>query len=329
MPITLHAASWCDVEEGLGIQPRNRGDASIGIDAALHVWKRLFRHPFFAAVCLETSPPIQGHRVIGLGAAVFLAGSFADVEVGHPRPDINSRVMAGVHAGHPVLAERNEVARANAGRGVDVLILQPSCWLDGVLDQGQRELVQNLLPSSFAEWIAGHRVHRIIAETADEPSKEHLRHSIVFQAIAEFPALGRTLHTMTRESITVVSAHLGNMIFSYREPVLELRDSDQQLLRLALSGATDEELAGQLGVTFAAVKARWRSTFARVDARMPGLVSSAEDHEGRGAQKRHRVMAYVRSHPEELQPYDWQRNGRRPAGSVKNWMSERTRPVQL
>jgi hypothetical protein len=38
---------------------------------------------------------------------------------------------------------------------------------------------------------------------------------------------------------------------------------------------------------------------------MPDLVRDAVDHEGRGAQKRHRVLAYVRSHPEELRPFDW------------------------
>jgi hypothetical protein len=38
---------------------------------------------------------------------------------------------------------------------------------------------------------------------------------------------------------------------------------------------------------------------------MPDLVRDVVNHEGRGTQKRHRVLDYVRSHPEELRPFDW------------------------
>jgi len=87
--------------------------------------------------------------------------------------------------------------------------------------------------------------------------------------------------------------------------VLRLRDSDQQLLLAALRGATDTELVTELGVKLSAVKARWRSTFARIAEAMPDMVSDVNDHEGRGPQKRHKVLSYLRSHPEELRPYDW------------------------
>jgi hypothetical protein len=98
---------------------------------------------------------------------------------------------------------------------------------------------------------------------------------------------------------------VGNILFSVRKPALRLRDSDQQLLLAALRGATDQELASGLGFSLSAVKARWRSAIARVEETMPDLVCDAVSHEGRGAQKRHRVLAYVRSHPEELRPFDW------------------------
>lgn len=71
-----------------------------------------------------------------------------------------------------------------------------------------------------------------------------------------------------------------------------------------MAGAIDAELAAELGVTFAAVKARWRSVFEQLEAAMPGWVNSVNESEGRGPQKRHRVLAYVRKHPEELQPYE-------------------------
>ena len=98
---------------------------------------------------------------------------------------------------------------------------------------------------------------------------------------------------------------VGNVIFRIQTPQLRLRESDQDLLLAALNGATDAELAAELGITSAAVKARWRSAFARVAMALPSLVDEADDREGRGTQKRHRVLAYMRTHPEELRPYDW------------------------
>ena len=102
------------------------------------------------------------------------------------------------------------------------------------------------------------------------------------------------------------SLGIGNVIFTFRNPELRLRDSDQRLLLAALKGATDQELTTELGVTLSAVKARWRSTFARIARTMPGLLDDVSDGDARGMQKRHRVLAYVRRHPEELRPYHWE-----------------------
>ncbi len=88
---------------------------------------------------------------------------------------------------------------------------------------------------------------------------------------------------MSPESVKAVPGSLGNVIFRFTKPLLHLRESEQKLLVAALSGATDQELAVKLGVTFSAVKARWRSTFARISEHMPSLITYPDDGEGRGA----------------------------------------------
>ncbi len=306
MALVWRPAAWMDIEPGLAIQPKHRGDALVGTQAAIEVWKHLFHDPFFASAVLEVSPIIRGHSLVGFGASVFISAEFAGTEISNLRPDINSRLIAGIHAGRPVLATRNEVAQANAGEGVQVMILC-GVWRDEIFNPAQRHEAQTLLASSFSEWHAGYRIRRILQETADEPAREFLRRSVVYEAIAEFPQLGRVIHMMTSESAKAEPASLGNILFSFREPVLHLRDSDQQLLLAARKGSTDRELTTELGVTLSAVKARWRSTFARIEDVMPALVSDVNGHDGRGAQKRHRVLAYVRNHPEEPRPYDWKR----------------------
>ena len=304
MAITWRPATPSDIEPCLAIQPRHLGDALVGAGSATAAWKRLAKDRFFASCLLESSSLPRNNRIVGLGASVFISPAFADAEIATPSPDYNSRVMAGLCSGHAVLATADEVARANAGAGVDVLVLSGT-WRDEGMTPADRLAVQTLMPASFAEWLAGYRIRRIINEAVDQPMTEFMQRSIVYRKLAEFPEAGRTLFIMDHESVRVVPGSIGNVIFSYREPMLRLRDSDQQLLLAALRGATDSELANELGVTFSAVKARWRSVFVRIAETMPDLVTEADDHEGRGLQKRHRVLAYVRNHMEELRPYDW------------------------
>ena len=304
MPISWRPATWNDIEPGLSIQPKYRGDALVGVEAALEAWKHLIRDRFFGSGAFESSSLPRSDRMVGFGASVLVSSAFADAELANPRPDINTRVIASIQSGRSVLATPPEVARANSGDGVNVLILCGT-WRHEILSPPDLQEIQNLSVSGFVEVHAGYRIRKILQEPAGEPEKAFVRRSMEFRLVADFPEAGRELFLMTRESGQDLPGSVGNVLFSYREPVLRLRDSDQQLLMAALRGATDLELASGLGFTLSAVKARWRSTIARVEETMPDLVRNEEHREGRGAQKRHRVLDYVRSHPEELRPFDW------------------------
>lgn len=304
MPISWRPATWDDIEHCLSFQPKYRGDALVGVEAALEAWKDLIRDRFFYSGVFESSALPRSNRMIGFGASVLVSSAFADAELANPRPDINSRVIASIHSGRSVLATPHEVARANSADGVNVLSLCGTCRHE-ILSPLDLQDTQTLMVSGFVELHAGYRIRRFFQETATEPDRSFLQRSMEFRLVADFPEAGRELFLMTRDSVQGLPGSLGNVLFRFREPVLRLRDSDQQLLIAALRGATDTELASELGFTLSAVKARWRSTIARVEETMPDLVRDVEYRAGRGAQKRHRVLAYVRSHPEELRPFDW------------------------
>jgi hypothetical protein len=309
MSISWRPGTCADVEPGLSIAPGHRGDALIGAKAAARIWLLLAGDPAYASAVVEASPDLRGHRLLAFASRVLVAPGFIDAEIENPRPDVNARLIADVHAGRPVLATRTQIGHANAGAGVDVLVLIGT-WRDEVLAPAEKQEVHTLFAKSFLDRHTGFRVRRILHETVNKPEKEFLDTSAMYRTVAEFPELGRTFHFMTREFATAMPASSGSILFSYDEPRLRLRESDQELLLAALGGSIDAELAAQLGVTLSAVKARWRSALARVEDAMPELVRDADDREGRGMQKRHRVLAYVRSHPEELRPFDWKQ--RRP-----------------
>ena len=94
--------------------------------------------------------------------------------------------------------------------------------------------------------------------------------------------------------------------FDYRPPILCFSRSEQRLLSRALSGATDEHLAQIQGASLPTVKKTWVSIYRRVEDSLPGLIPDslrpALSANGRGTEKRRRLLAYLREHPEELRP---------------------------
>ena len=216
----------------------------VGTKAARACWKQLARDPFFASLLVKASPALRGHHLIGFGASVILTRAFVEAELSAPRPDINSRVIANVCAGLPTLASRAEVAKANANGGVDILILYGSCWRDELLNPAERTEIQTLFASKFVEWHAGYRIGRVLCETVHAGRKRSPGSlDCVPEGWRSFPNTIVCSSMITPEFVESVSAHLGNILFSFREPVLRLRESDRQMLLAALRGATDHELA--------------------------------------------------------------------------------------
>jgi hypothetical protein len=305
MPVTWRKTAIADLGQALLIRRVHRGEALVGPDAALQVWKSLVSASSFVSAVFESDPPIRGHKLVAFGASVMVSPAFMDDATAHPRPGINSRLFAAIHSGQPVALTRDQIAVANAGNGVDIVTLQAS-WKEEILDPLESASLQTALASAFVALHAGYRVRRLAWESSCPAELRFSQLSGAAKTIAEFSG-GHALHFVDHPSAAAEVASLPSVVFQYREPVLRLREADQQLLVAALSGATDEELGAELGLTVFAVKARWRSAFSRIAGVKPGLVEDVNGLGGRGGQKRHRVVAYLREHPEELRPYAWKR----------------------
>jgi hypothetical protein len=95
-------------------------------------------------------------------------------------------------------------------------------------------------------------------------------------------------------------------LFHHSPPILGLDPSEQRLLTCALPGVTDEQLAATLGISVAVVKKRWVSIYRGLKDRLPDLVPNSFQPDtsmaSRGKEKRRRLLAYLREHPEELRP---------------------------
>jgi len=117
-------------------------------------------------------------------------------------------------------------------------------------------------------------------------------------------------------------------IFNYQPPCFFFKSGQQDLLFHALLGATDDEIATALHLSRNTLKKRWNEIYERVDAVAPqifaaemrvgrpgngnghrpvngkdiGTLSEAGATATRGAEKKRRMLAYLRHHFEELRP---------------------------
>ena len=104
-------------------------------------------------------------------------------------------------------------------------------------------------------------------------------------------------------------AALGHISMLFNAPTARLRLSkaEQRAILGALLGQTDREIAATCDVSVDAVKKTWRRIHERLASTIPYLdesthVPSVADQ--RSAEKRRRLVEYLRYHLEELRPRD-------------------------
>jgi hypothetical protein len=302
-----------DLSHCLEIQPACLGDQIVGRRTALRVWKDFLENPAFQATVIESERPIAGHKIVACGMGVFVTGAFADREITDPQPGLNSRIIASIAAsvasGEPVVLSRAEIGEGNASQGLDFVNMYGT-WRDGIMNPDQLAEVHALLGTSFVEHFAGYRFNRVLKEAIGASRIALARATGTYRLLAEFPESESALAVVTRESALTAPYSAAATIYRYRPPVLHLRPAEQELLTAALSGNTDAELSADLGLSVEATKRRWLSIFERVDQFKREILSQTEAdsdsyNDRRGPQKRHRVVAYIRTHPEELRPFSW------------------------
>jgi hypothetical protein len=292
-----------DIEACLGIQPRNWGNEIVGQEVARRVWGALIDHYAFDGVVIESVAPAARRRIVACGARVFVAAEFMNEEITYPQSGLNARIIAGLSGGQPLLLEPHDVGKANAGEGIDLVVLSGS-WIDGLLPAEVGD-INRVLGETFIEAHRGYKLNRILREDSSPGEIEVTRG--IFQCLASFPEPQCVINLFTRADAFTIPYSMTNTMFHYQPPRMKLRDAQQQLLLAALNGETDQQLGDGLGLSVSAVKKRWSEIYERVSRAMPDLLTQTESLVGgaRGRQKKHLVLAYVREHLEEVRPYQY------------------------
>ena len=232
-------------------------------------------------------------------------------------PLVAQRLLADWLRGERPFLSAKEIARANAGPGLNLV----APYYGGVLTGGQPdERVYAANYESSRRVFRGWNLRSYTVENFPHDRQrdgEKLGRSLEFRigeytaeqlAAAGIPPEEAPWIWMARpEDATSNPAYALTLLFStYASPTFGFTPKEQEILLLALDGHTDESGGRKTQTPLATVKKRLREIYAKVAVANPSASAlSAPLLDGtRGAETRRHLLNYLRDHPEELRPYD-------------------------
>ncbi len=302
-----------ELEECLFLQPARIGAERIGMKRALRAWTTILSDGHACVASLVEKMTLGSNEIVGFGLAVFVSSSFADAMLADPQPGLNSRIIESIDAGRSVIPSYRYLQTANAAATLDHVVMYSTEKLSS-LNSNELGLVRNCLARTYFESLVGYRLRRMLYEIVDEYEFEKLKgyrgiRIVKRLSVPNLPGVppvwtgNRALCEATAESVSDDPASVAARLFLDRTaPILEFTPSQKKLLAAALRGAENADLAHGLCRTPAAVKRTWTGIFEKCARHYPALLPTTEGAL-RGQQKRHKVMAYIREHPEELRPF--------------------------
>jgi hypothetical protein len=306
-----------DLQECLRLQPTRLGAERIGVKRALRAWMKILNDRDACIASVVEKITSDSSEIVGFGLAVFVTSSFADAMLANPQPGLNASIIESIDAGRSVIPPYRYLQAANAAATLDHVVMYSSEKPDA-LDSKEIGLVRNQLARAYLESFIGYRLRRMLYEIVGDYDFEKIKGYRGLRIVKRLSASNvsgtaalwignRALCEATAESFSDDPASVAARPFLDRlQPLLDLSPSQKRLLVAALRGAENAELADSLCRTPAAIKRTWAGIFEKFARHHPSLLPAAEGS-FRGLQKRYKVMAYIREHPEEIRPFPSQK----------------------
>ena len=270
-------------------------------------------------LCLvEDRAKSVGLRVVSFNAIVFVTDEFCTEARSTLPPYLGIELARRYVSRHLPVLNRRQIARANAGDGLNVL-LSFEGWITDGLSPEEVLAVQERQSEALHFALGGYRLKEFLAEMIGEETSQwmldggaRLRrdYSKYFQknAVLEPECRRRPfLVGLTKEEAL---AHPGSnlaRLFIYRPPRFQFSRSQRVILRHALRGETCEAVAASLSISPWTVKKRWHTIYERVadvdSALLPPPIAAGTRAISRGVERRRRLLNYLRQHPEELRAF--------------------------
>ena len=255
-------------------------------------------------------------RLLGAGIATFVCDDFICQLKRAPKTWATPELVTRFKQGNSPVLSRQELRDANSDNGFNLFV-----WHSGLsIVDVKRPEVASAMITTFFDLYRGYCIKEFCQQA------ETWHHFLVARAAGCYvmrPSDGRYVdhYNRTEDNFEdaplllgmngdvakrAVGSWIASALFCYEPPRIFFTRGQQRLLAVALTDATDQELAEKQGISNFAVKKLWREIYDRSSPFFPEWSSAQLGCEGpaehRGKQKRHRLLAYLRDHPEEMRP---------------------------
>jgi hypothetical protein len=286
------------------------------------------------AAVFEANRPVHGSPLVAFGCATFVTESFAADTVTYPTPGLNSRILQAMLDGKSPILTPEALRHDNTIPGLNLITLagyiRPACEDDLEL---MREISMTISKAFYQQYI-GFRLRRFLFEVTTQALRQrpHKLSIYPFHSYPQPTPASAPLGAVMLDRNTALQREDSPFawLFRYREPILRFTPGEQEILQVALPGHPNPGQADVLGLGREAVRGRWRTVLDRAAPLLQEIMRASKaataaskvpvnngtpSQKGvqrvsalppRGKQRRQYVINYVREHPEELRPFDWQ-----------------------
>jgi hypothetical protein len=295
----------------LEIRPYQMGQAQFSVSRVLQLWTQIIGAREACGHVAITRKVGASREIVAAGIGVFVTNEFAAAELARPQPGLNARILASIDRNESVIPGYEYLARANAAARLQQVIMYCSVK-DQLLAGDEDTSVRGLLARTYAELFLGYRVQRMLTEVHGDADLAALAGYPSIEVASRYEDYYKERGGKAGDSVlcAAVGENFKNDPSSAAVPIyldqpvprFALSRGEKDLLKGALSGLDDTQLAQSLCRSEAALKRRWRQIFEKVANVDPALCPDAGGSV-RGPQRRHHVLHYLRKHPEELRPF--------------------------
>jgi DNA-binding NarL/FixJ family response regulator len=278
------------------------------LDRLPTLWRALAVFGTFSVV----EDPVKPHpdSIRGFGASVFVSDQFVETFLAAGRNYLDAALYEAVMDGPSPLLSEAQVADANSGAGLNLVVLSYGLRDHDVLDPSTQRVMQ-LGTTAFYTLHAGFTIKTILSEVFHDAAAQymkaggfHLQETARTSAAAGGDGAEPFLFALRREWVQRGVIDPLASLFYPMAPHIGFSRAEQRVLVHALLNRSDAEVADELGLSVDGVKKTWRRIYDRASRLLPYLFADdrKSSEAGRSKEKRRHVLDHLRAHPEELRP---------------------------
>jgi hypothetical protein len=283
------------------------------------IWRTLLCNGAMQLFLVEDRAKPAGSRIVSFNASVFVTDEFCSQARLTLPPYLGVELTQRYLSRQLPVLNREQVARANAGDGLNVVMCFEGWAQDGFSPE-QFLAIRQKQSEAFHLALRGYRIKEFLTDPTrgetvqwmlDAGARLRRDYSNYFRKNRlpepESPQLPCLVGLTKEEALAHPGSNVADL-FIYTAPRFHFSRSQRVLLQHALMGETCEKLATSLSLSPWTVKKRWHAIYERVtdvdSELLPPPIANSLEATSRGAERRRHLLNYLRQHLEELRPYE-------------------------